>query len=144
MNNQKQNDNKLEIFLYKMGWICGIVAILFFLVYKILERQGTLLFYPCVWYHILGFYCPGCGGTRAVSELVKGNLLKSFYYHPFVPLAAVLIFVFMVSWSVYYLSKKRIKGLKFRNWYLYAGLAIVIIQWIVKNILLFTSEFKLM
>jgi len=40
-----------------------------------LFRQGI----PCLFYCATGIYCPGCGGTRAVKYLLKGEILKSFF-----------------------------------------------------------------
>ena len=40
--------------------------------------------FPCLFHFFTGFYCPGCGGTRAVRLLLKGDLAGSFQYHPFV------------------------------------------------------------
>lgn len=45
--------------------------------------------FPCLFHLLTGFYCPGCGGTRAIRLLLRGQFLKSMQYHPFVPYAAV-------------------------------------------------------
>lgn len=36
-----------------------------------------------------GMACPGCGMTRAMSHLVKGEIGTALSYHPLVPVAAV-------------------------------------------------------
>jgi len=46
---------------------------------------------PCILHHFTGFYCPGCGGTRAFVALIHGQFLKSFYYHPLVFYVAVCL-----------------------------------------------------
>lgn len=143
MKSQKYNGYKVEKFLYKMGWICMAAALIVFLANRICIRQGIHLFVPCIWYNVVGIYCPGCGGTRAIRELIRGNILKSFYFHPFVPYAAIITFIFMASWTCWYISKGKIKGIRFQNWFLYIGITIAIIQWILKNILLFTIKFQL-
>ena len=33
---------------------------------------------PCAFHSLTGLYCPGCGGTRAVRELLYGDLRMSF------------------------------------------------------------------
>mgnify|MGYP001135663182 CR=1 FL=1 len=40
---------------------------------------------PCLFRLLTGFYCPGCGGTRALWALLSGHPLLSFLYHPLVP-----------------------------------------------------------
>lgn len=36
---------------------------------------------PCAFHSLTGLYCPGCGGTRAVRELLYGDLRMSFQHH---------------------------------------------------------------
>ena len=59
-----------------------------------------------VWEH-WGVYCPGCGGTRAVIALAHGHPLQALYYHPAVPVTAVLGAVYMVSQTVWRLRRRR-------------------------------------
>ena len=33
--------------------------------------------FPCLFHMMTGAYCPGCGGTRAVKSLLKGEILLS-------------------------------------------------------------------
>ena len=46
------------------------------------EGLAGLIFMPCLFHAMTGFYCPGCGGTRAVAALLRGDLVSSFCYHP--------------------------------------------------------------
>lgn len=38
--------------------------------------------FPCLFHLATGYYCPGCGGTRAIASLLHGQLFRSFLYHP--------------------------------------------------------------
>ncbi len=50
---------------------------------------------PCVFKHVFGFDCPGCGAQRAFWALLSGHLSKSFhYYPPLLPILAVLAYLF--------------------------------------------------
>lgn len=49
---------------------------------------------PCFIYSLTGWYCPGCGGTRAVKALLCGRLFDSIYYHPAVPYLAIWTIIF--------------------------------------------------
>lgn len=40
----------------------------------------------CVWKGVFGLPCPGCGGTRAMFLLAKGNILGSLKLNPSAPL----------------------------------------------------------
>ena len=48
----------------------GVGAVLFFF------NPSAYVFYPpCQFHALTGFYCPGCGGTRAVYQLLHGRIL---------------------------------------------------------------------
>ncbi|MDL2301275.1 DUF2752 domain-containing protein [Lachnospiraceae bacterium OttesenSCG-928-D06] len=132
-----QREYQTERFLYKLGWVSLAILIVFYNFWLFLSNHHLIPTLPCVWVKFFGIYCPGCGGTRAFRALLSGAFLQSFFYHPLVIYSAFFIVLFMGSWSLYYLSKGTIKGLKFRPWYLYVSLIILILQWILKNIALY-------
>ena len=90
---------------------------------------------PCVWITYLGVYCPGCGGTRAVEALMQGEFLQSFLYHPVVLYTAGMMGGYVSSHALNIFTGGRVKALLFHGWYLYLMLAIIIVQWLVKNVL---------
>ena len=47
--------------------------------------------YPCLFRRITGWYCPGCGGTRAVKYLLEGSIIKSLRCHPLIVYMAVIM-----------------------------------------------------
>lgn len=124
-------DNCTEQIMYKTGWLLLPLTAGVLLIYKYLPLTDL----PCMLLYSTGIYCPGCGGTRAVWELLQGNILKSLYYHPFVPYCALLYGWFMISHTADRLSHRRFSiGLKFRNAYLYVGLGIILLNWSLRNL----------
>ncbi len=89
--------------------------------------------FSCVLYEWSGILCPGCGGTRALYHLFSGNLLVSFKYHP----AVITVILFYFQFMLLYLCRKYI-FIKTRNkeihieYYSYALVAVIIIQWLIK------------
>jgi Protein of unknown function (DUF2752) len=68
---------------------CGIVLFLF--------NPSQYSFYPrCALYTMTGIYCPGCGSTRALYQLVHGHLLTALHYNLLLILS--LPFVGYYSW----------------------------------------------
>lgn len=51
--------------------------------FKYMELGKELI--PCHIKHNLGFYCPGCGGSRSVMALLSLDVVGSFIYYPAVP-----------------------------------------------------------
>lgn len=69
------------------GLICGTLLLL-----ATHPEEGTGL--PCVFYGILGVYCPGCGIGRAVSALFRGELYEAFRWNP--------AFLILAPWLLFY------------------------------------------
>ena len=132
-----KSTGSLEDHLYKAGWIflvLGLSGSMLYLHYIVpfLENTG----YTCVVYRLFGIYCPGCGGTRAVSALLRGHFLAATWYHPLVTYTAVIFGGFMLSQTLARLQVGRIQGWRFHEWHLYGAVAVMIVNFIVKNILL--------
>lgn len=74
-------------------WANGEWAILcgaYLLVAACLPSTGWS-FRICLFHQALGVDCPGCGMTRAISNLWRGDFWMALRYHPFSPLAFVLL-----------------------------------------------------
>lgn len=82
------------------------------------------MFRECFFLKNYGFYCPGCGGTRAVKALLKGHILESLWYHPIVVYVAILAIAYLIF-------RRRPKVS-----HAYIALAIILIQFAYKNLLL--------
>lgn len=127
---------QLEKEMYKAGWIfaiMGIIGIVFISIFKI---DISDIIGPCIFHTVTGLYCPGCGGTRAVISFLKGDLIKSFFYHPVVPYAGLVYILFMIRGTISFLSRGKYPYMRFSFIYIYIGIAIIIIQFIIKNFLL--------
>ncbi len=92
--------------------------------------------FSCPFLLLTGLYCPGCGGTRAVRSLLRGDLRMSFQYHPLV-LYAILVFGFMLVWC----PRDRKKWERF---FILLGAVIVVVNWIFKNYMLVFSGVDLL
>jgi len=120
----------IEDQFYTIGLIAAAAAVF---LYPMLRR----VWLPPCWFHLIsGYYCPGCGGTRAVRALLHGRLLQSAWYHPFVPCAAFLYLYFMITQSVQRLSQGKLRvGMRYRNRLVWIAVALIIGNFIVKNLL---------
>lgn len=57
-------------------------------------------FYPrCPFYTYAHFLCPGCGGTRALYEMLHGNVLGAWHYNALLTVLVPLTFIwFALVW----------------------------------------------
>ncbi|MGN0431726.1 MAG: DUF2752 domain-containing protein [Lachnospiraceae bacterium] len=113
--------------------VCAVLGVAY-LVLRILDIPITEVNpYPCSLYTAVGLYCPGCGGTRSIAYLLQGHFIKSFLYHPAVPYTAVLVACYVLSHTLNIFTKGKVKAMLFRPIYFYILIAIILIQWIVKD-----------
>lgn len=126
-----------EHIFYKIGKVFLLILIIGSASLYIIGLDKLLdIVPPCAFYTDTRIYCPGCGGTRAVVSLLKGNLVQSFLYHPFVLYFVVNYSVFMI----YEFCKKHLHILKKRypiEIMLYIGVGVLLLQWLIKVILQF-------
>lgn len=126
---------------YIIGWVCIAMLSGYVFLREILHIDIIDYMPLCVFHKYTGYYCPGCGGTRAAFALVRGNLLKSIYLHPFVPYTVILGGWFMISQTIQRISRGKLPiGLHFRMIYVWIALGLVLFNFLWKNaVLLFTG-----
>ena len=129
-----KKEPELDRYFYMVG--CFFIAAFFVITGCVLlfGEQFLDLIPHCFFHRITGYYCPGCGGTRATSALLHGHFLQSLYFHPFVGYVAVVGGWFMISQTIEYLSKGRVAiALHFRQVYMWIGIGLIIGNCLVKN-----------
>lgn len=67
---------------------CGLLLIVLLWRY---EPAETSWFPKCVFYQWTGIHCPGCGGTRAVSALLHGDIYRAVRMNPLLVLGGPVI-----------------------------------------------------
>lgn len=71
----------------------------------------------CGFYAVTGYYCPGCGMTRAVHNLLRFNLVKAIQFNLLI-VAAIPVLVYLYTmWVLYAYAGKRFPRFKVsRKW----------------------------
>lgn len=91
---------------------------------------------PCLFHIITGYYCPGCGGTRALRALLHGRFLQAAWYHPFVPYAAIVYVYFMTTQFIERAGRGKYPiGMRYHDRIVHIAVALIIGNFILKNIL---------
>jgi hypothetical protein len=74
----------------------GVLAFLFFT-----DPAKSHFLPPCMFHEMTGLNCPGCGGTRAVHQLLHGHVLAALHMNAFGVLVAIPFAAwFFGSWFV--------------------------------------------
>lgn len=130
-------DKRADDGFYFAGWCAIAVVVLVMILKRVVGFNVLRLLGPCMFHLLTGYHCPGCGGTRAVYALLRGEIWRSFCYHPFVLYVAAIGSWFMISQTIERVSRGRIKiGLHFREIYMWIALGIIIVNFLVKNAVL--------
>jgi Protein of unknown function (DUF2752) len=90
--------------------------------------------YPtCPFLALTGWYCPGCGGLRAVHALAHGDLTTALARNP---LAVVVLGYVVVTWVLW--LERTIAGRPPRwlapPWVLYGVLGAILAFWVLRNV----------
>jgi hypothetical protein len=70
----------------------------------VITASGDDGFVVCPFRRCTGGYCPGCGGTRALHRLGRGDVVGAWQHHPWVVLLAVqavivaAVLLFAAAW----------------------------------------------
>ncbi|MBQ9766229.1 MAG: DUF2752 domain-containing protein [Lachnospiraceae bacterium] len=136
-----KSNNKKEITIEAVLFGIGVIGLIILVALMLLDRcfpvQMGRIKLPCFFNVITGYYCPGCGGTRAFKALMHGNIIKSFTSNAMVLYIVVIYVWFMGSHLLSRITKGKIKGLKYRHIYLWLALIIMIVNCLVHNFLLY-------
>ena len=129
-----KKQTSLEDQLYIIGLCLLLAAPLIVIAYHYLRARLPILAMPCLLHTFTGYYCPGCGGTRAVDALLHLQLWRSFCYHPLVPYGAAVYLWFMVSHTIEKLSRYRLRiGMKWNPAWLWIARSILVLNVLVKD-----------
>ena len=136
LNKLKGNrTKKVLLFVMLILMAVAVVAVAVFL--KQHGKEISLSTRSCFFPAFLHLYCPGCGGTRALRYLLKGNLISSFLAHPIV-LYLLIIYVQCLGMSFYdvFLDKSGTWHVKVYMWQIWGILLIVVGTFLFRNALM--------
>ena len=103
-----------------------VIIVLFVMAILVLYERIAI---PCIFHKITGFYCPGCGITRAIKALLKGDIYTSIRNNA---LLYIVVPVIAISEIINRLTKRKYK--KCYNTILIVLLIITIGYGILRNI----------
>lgn len=86
--------------------------------------KGPIL--PCIFNKITGFYCPGCGMTRAVNSCFTFNFYQAFRFN-------ALLFIAPIMLGLYWFAKYKEKY-RLANIILGLSIIIALVYGVLRNI----------
>lgn len=91
-------------------------------------------FYPhCIFHQVTGYLCPGCGGLRAVHQLLHGNVASAWHFNALLVGSLPLL----GFWLALTLWRRHFQGQvlgQFRLAWLWSGLGAILLFGILRNL----------
>lgn len=120
------------------GWrpVLGAVGVLILgvVVLRVFDPATSLVYPPCPFHALTGCYCPGCGSTRALGAIARGEMVRAVRSNPL----AVMMFPFLAcaAWKCLCLSNRRdfVSRLLSSDTFAWLLFTIVILFWVLRNI----------
>ncbi len=127
----------LRVALWCHGICVGITPV--FLLLSYLTRSwGVFRLGECLYRQVLHIYCPGCGGTRALSSLVRFDFWEAFTYCPALFLF-VLVVIWMDTWIVLSILRKQERLLRFASPHIFWGvIGVAFVISIIRTVLAYS------
>jgi hypothetical protein len=105
------------------------------LVYLYFTGEGEGAGIPCIFHQITGFYCSGCGASRALRSILHFDFYQALRYNAIFTVCLPLFAVYFASLSVSYIrfGKDRISE-KISMKIIYIFVATALVYGILRNI----------
>lgn len=87
----------------------------------------------CAFYAATGWYCPGCGMTRAVHNIFRGNFVDAFRFNAVLVLSIPVLIYFYVWWANWAFTGKRLPTLSVSKKVLWSIIALTVVFAIGRN-----------
>lgn len=129
-------EKRLKKNLYILIFL-NLSLLLFAVAYTVYFKlsEGSDYAIECVFKKTFGIYCPGCGATRALYNLLSFNLLKSFILYPPVLISALIIFDYDARLFITLVKKNTSITDRFK-YYTFLLIPIsIILTFVIRNIL---------
>ena len=91
-------------------------------------------FYPhCIFHQVTGYLCPGCGGLRAMHQLLHGNLASAWHFNALLVVSLPLLILWrgVMLWRRHFHG--RVPG-QFRLAWLWSGVVVILLFGILRNV----------
>lgn len=89
---------------------------------------------PCLFHWLTGLWCPGCGMTRALHDILHLRVVEGFWENPLLVLAFPFVFVagIRAAWRLF--VDTSIEPWVISQRWLKIGFAVLFVYWIARNL----------
>ena len=121
--------------IYLLVHIALLAAMLVFPLYRAVAKSVSSVVMGCLIHDRLFLYCPLCGGTRAVSALLRLEIAEAFSYNAFVVLLVFFALVLDV-WAFVRLWRGHSNLVPLAGWVWIVLAVLLILYGVLRNYLM--------
>jgi len=111
---------------------CGLLAATVYV--AAVDPSDNAVLPTCPFRSLTGWWCPGCGLTRAVHHLVHGDVLGALRYNALLPFVLALITVLWVDWYARSTGRRSLLQRRVPRWAPAAGIAVAVGFAVMRNL----------
>lgn len=111
---------------------CGLAAATVYV--AAIDPSGRSIVPPCPFHALTGWWCPGCGMTRATHHLLHGDLIGALRYNALLPFVLTLITLAWVDWYLRSVGRRSVLPRRLPSWATTAAIVTAIAFAVVRNL----------
>jgi hypothetical protein len=131
-SDQKASDTDSHRVLW-IGAVCAIGIIATAILY-LFDPTRAGFYAPCLFHRLTGLYCPGCGSTRAMHQLLHGHVILAFRLNPLMVLSLPFVAYGIMSQILSLKRGWRLPEMSVPSVCIWIYLGIVLVFGIARNI----------
>lgn len=98
------------------------------------DPSRVALFPPCPFRVLTGLDCPGCGSTRAVHQLLNGDVAAALGFNVVMVLAVPYLLYSWAAWALAALGWPRLPAVRWRAGAVWALVVLIVAFWALRNL----------
>lgn len=113
-----------------------IIEFFFVIFLKIFINSPIMQFIPeCIVYKYLNIYCPSCGGTRCIRNILQGNFIQAFKDHSVFFITIIYLLLLNIIYLININRKNKILTFIYpKYWYAIIFSILIVLYTIMRNI----------
>lgn len=77
--------------------VLSLIVIGSFIIFLLMKKFSSITGSICLIRGVIGVPCPSCGMSRAITEVINGDIIKAFKFHPLFWLPFVVMFFLILK-----------------------------------------------
>jgi Protein of unknown function (DUF2752) len=111
---------------------CGLAAATAYV--AAVDPSRRSLVPPCAFHALTGWWCPGCGMTRATHHLLHGDLVAALRYNALLPFVLTSIALVWFDWYARTVGTRRVLAGRVPAWAPSVAIVVAVTFAVVRNV----------